>query len=186
MTDSRLASICALGLGGRHRHFRALRDGRRGTCFGTASNTNGMATGGAVFELFDVGLYLDPNATGVPPPWQMPDEAQELAACQRYWEFLGAGVIGAGQGAGTAVAYIAVKYATKRIAPAIAHLNAGGGNLGAYNTAGTAVAVTSGGAINNVGLTAAMVNYNVTMAAGQGAVVYSAASTSGLSINARM
>jgi hypothetical protein len=50
-----------------------------------AGTTNGLATAGNVFELFDVGLYLDPNATGVPPPWQMPDEAQELAACQRYW-----------------------------------------------------------------------------------------------------
>jgi len=47
--------------------------------------TNGLATAGNVFELFDVGLYLDPNATGTPPPWQMPDEAQELAACQRYY-----------------------------------------------------------------------------------------------------
>ena len=53
--------------------------------FGTSSNTNGMATIGNIFELFDVGLYLDANATGLPPAWQMPDEAQELAACQRYW-----------------------------------------------------------------------------------------------------
>jgi hypothetical protein len=44
-----------------------------------------LLTVGNTFELFDVGLYLDPNATGVPPPWQMPDEAEELAACQRYW-----------------------------------------------------------------------------------------------------
>jgi hypothetical protein len=52
---------------------------------GTSSSSNGMATAGAVYELFDVGLYLDPNATGVPPPWVMPDEADELAACRRYW-----------------------------------------------------------------------------------------------------
>ena len=30
------------------------------------------------FELFDVGLYLDPEATGVAPKWEMPDEAEEL------------------------------------------------------------------------------------------------------------
>lgn len=51
----------------------------------TAANTNGMATAGNVFELFDVGLYLDPDATGLPPKWQMPDDAQELKACQRYY-----------------------------------------------------------------------------------------------------
>jgi len=51
----------------------------------TAAASNGLATLNNTFELFDVGLYLDPNATGTPPPWQMPDEAQELAACQRYF-----------------------------------------------------------------------------------------------------
>ena len=40
--------------------------------------TNGMAGAGNVFELFDVGLYLDPDNTGLPPKWQMPDEAEEL------------------------------------------------------------------------------------------------------------
>jgi hypothetical protein len=56
-----------------------------GPKYGVTGMTNGMATGGAVFEISDVGLYLDPNATGTPPPWQMPDEAQELQACKRYW-----------------------------------------------------------------------------------------------------
>src|SRR4051812_28479497 len=50
-----------------------------------ATQSNGGATSNNVFELFDVGLYLDPQATGVAPPWQLPDEAQELAACQRYY-----------------------------------------------------------------------------------------------------
>jgi hypothetical protein len=54
--------------------------------YATASNTNGMATAGAVFELFDVGLYLDPDNTGLAPRWQTPDYASELAACQRYYE----------------------------------------------------------------------------------------------------
>ena len=53
---------------------------------GTASNTNGLATAGAVYELFDVGLYLDPANTGMPPRWETPDEAEELIACKRYWE----------------------------------------------------------------------------------------------------
>jgi hypothetical protein len=57
-----------------------------GNFFCTAAASNMMATTSNVFELYDVGLYLDPLATGVAPPWQMPDEAQELMACQRYWQ----------------------------------------------------------------------------------------------------
>jgi hypothetical protein len=45
----------------------------------------GLSTATACY-LTNVGLYLDPNNTGIAPPWQMPDEAQELAACQRYWQ----------------------------------------------------------------------------------------------------
>jgi len=44
----------------------------------------GLSTAGGCY-LTNVGLYLDPDNTGVPPRWEMPDEAQELAACQRYW-----------------------------------------------------------------------------------------------------
>jgi hypothetical protein len=53
--------------------------------FATSAISNGMATAGNVFELFDVGLYLDRNNTGLPPPWVMPDEAQEKIACRRYF-----------------------------------------------------------------------------------------------------
>jgi hypothetical protein len=54
-----------------------------------AGHTNGAATSGKAFYFGDVGLYLDPLATGIAPPWQMPDEAEELRACQRYYEVLG-------------------------------------------------------------------------------------------------
>ena len=64
----------------------AAGDGTPANFMGTSANTNGMATAGNVFELFDVGLYLDDQNTGVPPPWVMPDEAQELPACRRYWQ----------------------------------------------------------------------------------------------------
>jgi hypothetical protein len=56
-----------------------------GSYVSCAGMTNGLATAAAVFRLWDVGLYLDPNNTGVAPPWQTPDYASELAACQRYW-----------------------------------------------------------------------------------------------------
>jgi len=71
-----------------------------GNLIGTASNTNGLATLGNTFELYDVGLYLDPLATGIAPPWTMPDEAQELAACMRYWQKLTGYIAGYGTAAG--------------------------------------------------------------------------------------
>jgi hypothetical protein len=69
--------------------YQGVAGWQAGLSFGTPSNSNGMATAGNVFELFDVGLYLDRNNTGLPPPWQMPDEAAELIACQRYWQQTG-------------------------------------------------------------------------------------------------
>jgi hypothetical protein len=49
---------------------------------------NFFATVPASFSFTNVGLYADPQATGVPPPWQTPDYASELRACMRYWEQL--------------------------------------------------------------------------------------------------
>jgi hypothetical protein len=39
-------------------------------------------------ELFfhAVALYSDPDSTGVAPKWEMPDEAEELRACERYYQ----------------------------------------------------------------------------------------------------
>ena len=66
--------------------FTGVSGWQAGNKVNTSANTNGVASAGAVYELFDVGLYLDPLNTGVPPRWQMPDEAEELRACHRYWE----------------------------------------------------------------------------------------------------
>lgn len=52
---------------------------------------NFMSSTSNGFILQSVGLYLDPNNTGIPPAWEMPDEAQELAACQRYWRSMFSG-----------------------------------------------------------------------------------------------
>lgn len=49
----------------------------------------GLSTASFCF-LTNVGLYLDPTNSGIPPRWEMPDEAQELAACMRYWQLSGA------------------------------------------------------------------------------------------------
>jgi hypothetical protein len=44
----------------------------------------GLSTAGSCY-LSNVGLYLDEDNTGIPPKWEMPDEAEELRACQRYY-----------------------------------------------------------------------------------------------------
>jgi hypothetical protein len=49
-----------------------------------AGNTN-LAAAVNSFNLADVGLYLDPYATGIAPPFEMPNYTAELRACQRYW-----------------------------------------------------------------------------------------------------
>ena len=86
-----------------------------------AGQTNGAAATNNIFYIADVGLYLDPLNTGVAPAWEMPDEAEELRACQRYWEHLTGGfrwdhalTVGASTGFTHKFA------ATKRIAPAAA------------------------------------------------------------------
>ena len=56
-----------------------------GAKYTITGNPNGAVTGN-VFYFTDVGLYLDPLATGIAPPWAMPDEAEELRACQRYYQ----------------------------------------------------------------------------------------------------
>lgn len=56
------------------------------TTFSAPGCSNGLADLGAVYYLSDVGLYLDLDGSGIPPPFQFPDEAVELMQCQRYWQ----------------------------------------------------------------------------------------------------
>lgn len=44
-----------------------------------------MNTVGNKASLFDVGFYLDPNITGLPPPFEVPLYEDDLRDCQRYW-----------------------------------------------------------------------------------------------------
>jgi hypothetical protein len=101
-----------------------------GSLLGVTGITNGLATASNVFELYNVGLYLDPLATGVPPRWQMPDEAEELRVCQRYFQkysLLEAGGGAAGFAAGviisTVTAYVFMPFITRtRAAPTLSAL----------------------------------------------------------------
>jgi hypothetical protein len=57
--------------------------------YGNSANTNSMLTAGLVFELYDVGLYMDPLVTGIAPRWIAPDPVDELLTCQRYYYMTG-------------------------------------------------------------------------------------------------
>lgn len=51
----------------------------------TAAQTNGATIINKNLIITDVGLYIDPDNTGLPPPWEPTDLVQNLLDCQRYW-----------------------------------------------------------------------------------------------------
>lgn len=56
-----------------------------GNYLGTSSTSNGIGTTSDVFELFDVGLYADPDSTGLAPRFELPHYDIDLLECQRYY-----------------------------------------------------------------------------------------------------
>jgi hypothetical protein len=92
-----------------------------GNFVGLTGMTNGVAANGTAFNLFDVGLYLDPLNTGIAPPWTMPDEAQELLACMRYWQILSPMIVsGYSIGAGVNI-YASYPALPMRVTPSVAY-----------------------------------------------------------------
>jgi hypothetical protein len=93
----------------------------------------GLSTAAAC-AISDIGLYLDRDLTGVAPPWQFPDFADELAHCQRYWE---SGTFGC-DGYGAAGTYLSGRVffkVKKRISPTISGTSVGNANCAAtFNT----------------------------------------------------
>jgi len=82
------------------------------------SNAAAVAGGGIIFG--DVGLYLDSDGTGNAPPWQTPGEAEELRACQRYYEGMGVYNIFSGQvTSGSSYSAQITFQVPKRVAPAM-------------------------------------------------------------------
>jgi hypothetical protein len=97
------------------------------------------SNGGTTLSLFlaDVGLYLDPLNTGIAPPWQMPDEAEELRACQRYWQIytgLGSGGYSA---AGVGNFFTTSLACVMRTAPAVAFSSSAVTNCAAMTLSGS-------------------------------------------------
>lgn len=65
--------------------FQGATGWQAGNILGTSAVSNGMGTGGAVFELFDVGLKLDPDATGVYGQYEV-GEVDARFRAERYLE----------------------------------------------------------------------------------------------------
>lgn len=48
--------------------------------------SNLLGTVNSEAQVWDIGLYADPDKTGIPPPFEVPDYAADLLDCQRYFE----------------------------------------------------------------------------------------------------
>jgi hypothetical protein len=99
-----------------------------GAKIGAAGMSNSVATASQPVFFRNVGLYLDPQATGVAPPFQIPDYAQELAACMRYYQLFGrsnGARLGLGQAYAATIADILIPLSPPmRVAPAFAYSSA--------------------------------------------------------------
>ncbi len=66
--------------------FQGVAGWNAGNFISLAGTTNFMATAGNTLELFDVGLYVDHDATGIVPPWTLPVYDDDLRGCMRYYQ----------------------------------------------------------------------------------------------------
>lgn len=65
--------------------FLAAAGWNTGNFVGVTGMSNGLAAV-QTFQVWDIGLYADPDKTGLAPVFEVPDYATELAKCRRYWE----------------------------------------------------------------------------------------------------
>lgn len=66
--------------------FTGVAGWQAGNLLAISGQSNGLATVGNVFELWDVGFYADPDLSGIPPRFILPDYHDTLLECMRYWE----------------------------------------------------------------------------------------------------
>jgi len=133
----------------------------------TAACSNFVAVANQYLSIADVGLYLDAQATGLPPPFQTPDYASELAACQRYWvKHLNLTASGVATGASQTIFFDTILSTPMRVSPAVNVSNTSNSNTAGVANSGTTVthlrltcAATAAGAFfsqNDTTLTARM------------------------------
>lgn len=92
--------------------FQGSTGWQSGNILGTSGVSNGMGTGSAVFEFGEFGMYLDADASGTAPSWELPSRDAELLSCQRFYcKSFPEGIVPA-DGAGAAEHLAAFAYAT--------------------------------------------------------------------------
>jgi len=103
-----------------------------------AGHTNLAATANANFFVTNVGLYLDDQNTGTAPPWVMPDEAQELAACIRYYtKHLNLTASGIATAASQTIFFDTILSTPMRVSPAVNVSNTSNSNTAGVANSGT-------------------------------------------------
>lgn len=68
--------------------FVGVAGWQAGNFYAVPGQVNGAAVASNAMNFADVGLYLDPEGTGLAPPFETPDYADELARCQRYFSYV--------------------------------------------------------------------------------------------------
>jgi hypothetical protein len=116
-TNALFINFC--GMAGTTNHAPAEGVWSAGNFVGLAGMSNIMAVASQTLDITNVGLYLDPQATGKAPQWQTPDFASELLACQRYWNIDTFGINAYGA-ASTPITWRSSFPATMRVNPTMA------------------------------------------------------------------
>jgi hypothetical protein len=94
-------------------NFHGVPGWQNGNFYALPGQANGVAVPPGDFHIGQVGLYADPYKTGVAPRFVLPDYAQELRRCQRYWYKL----FSLRGGATTSASYISETGGSKHPAP---------------------------------------------------------------------
>lgn len=149
---------------------------------GSPNQVNFMGTNGAIFDLFDVGLY---EATSVLPPFIVPDPIAEKQLCLRYYYRIAPNATGVGIAAGQAYSSTLLIYAftfpvEMRTTPTCVL------NALSWRTAGASGAIASVSSANS-GTTGTELQLNAsgTPGAGQGSTLTTTNSAGYLAFNAR-
>lgn len=168
--------------------FQGVAGWQSGNILGTSGVSNGMGTGSAVFELFDVGLKLDPDATGVYGAYEV-GPVDAVYRSERYWEKLsGANVlVGAGFAVSTSSASVMWVFNHRKAKAPVVAGSANTNDFGVTGSAGSFVNFEfSASFLASDSSTGITVSTGTGLTAGQGAIVFTAQSSSSLAANARL
>jgi hypothetical protein len=124
-------------------NFVGVAGWQAGSFYAPPGMTNGAAVANSKLYVTDVGLYLDPDNTGVAPRFEVPSFEDDLARCMRYWQPINISQRANAVGAGVLIS-VPIQHSPMRTTPSNGVLTAGG----VSNVQGSAPSLTN---LNNVG-----------------------------------